>query len=87
VDVLALILMAAALPLFVFAASGRELPHFTEIVPGPLLRTTDDVADALRDLDGVNAAFADRYAQFADRFCELDDGQASARVVDRLFET
>jgi CDP-glycerol glycerophosphotransferase len=60
---------------------------FTEIVPGPLLRTTDDVADALRDLDGVNAAFADRYAQFADRFCELDDGQASARVVDRLFET
>jgi CDP-glycerol glycerophosphotransferase len=60
---------------------------FTEIVPGPLLRTTEDVAEALRDIDGVQAAHAQRYDQFARRFCELDDGQASARVVDRLFET
>src|SRR3954470_1604661 len=60
---------------------------FTEIVPGPLLRTTDDVADALRDIDGVQRAHAQRYDEFTRRFCELDDGHASARVVDRLFET
>jgi CDP-glycerol glycerophosphotransferase len=60
---------------------------FTEIVPGPLLRTTDDVADALGDLEGVQASFAERYGEFTRRFCKLDDGQASARVVDRLFET
>jgi CDP-glycerol glycerophosphotransferase len=60
---------------------------FTEIVPGPLLRTTDEVAEALGDLDAVRASHAQRYDEFARRFCELDDGHASARVVDRLFET
>jgi CDP-glycerol glycerophosphotransferase len=58
---------------------------FVDAVPGPLLRTTDEVADALRGLDGVQAAHAERYRAFRERFCELDDGRASARVVDRLF--
>jgi CDP-glycerol glycerophosphotransferase len=60
---------------------------FTEIVPGPLLRTTGDVADALGDLAGVERSFAQRYGDFTKRFCELDDGHASARVVERLFES
>jgi len=34
VDVLALILMAGALLMFAFAASGRELRHFNEIALG-----------------------------------------------------
>ena len=33
-DVLALIFMLAALVMFVFAASGRELRHFNEIALG-----------------------------------------------------
>ena len=33
-DLLALILMVAALLMFVFAASGRELRHFNEIALG-----------------------------------------------------
>lgn len=33
-DVAALILMAAALIMFLFAASGRELRHFNEIALG-----------------------------------------------------
>ncbi len=37
---------------------------FVETVPGPLLRTTDEIAEALRDLDSVQAAYADRYAAF-----------------------
>jgi CDP-glycerol glycerophosphotransferase len=54
-------------------------------VPGPLLRTTDEVAEALRELDAVHAAQATRYDAFVQRFCELDDGAAAARVVDRVF--
>jgi CDP-glycerol glycerophosphotransferase len=56
-----------------------------EASPGPLLRTTDELADALNDLDGVRATYAERYRAFVERFCELDDGHAAARVVDRLF--
>jgi CDP-glycerol glycerophosphotransferase len=58
---------------------------FAETVPGPLLRTTDDVAEALRDLEGVCDAYAGRYDHFRQTFCELDDGRAAARVVDRVF--
>jgi CDP-glycerol glycerophosphotransferase len=58
---------------------------FEAEAPGPLLQSTDELAAALADLDAVTAAHADRYRAFAARFCELDDGQAAARVVDRLF--
>jgi CDP-glycerol glycerophosphotransferase len=58
---------------------------FEATVPGPLLDTTGDVADALRDLDAVHAAHEERYDAFKRRFCELDDGAAAARVVDRVF--
>ena len=57
---------------------------FVATVPGPLLRTTDEVAEALRDLDGVRSAHDARYAAFRETFCELDDGRAASRVVDCL---
>jgi CDP-glycerol glycerophosphotransferase len=58
---------------------------FVETVPGPLLQNTDELAGALGDLEGVQASYAQRYRDFTTKFCELDDGRASARVVDRLF--
>jgi CDP-glycerol glycerophosphotransferase len=58
---------------------------FEAIAPGPLLRTTDELGEALRDVEGATAPFAARYREFAATFCEFDDGQAAARVVDRLF--
>jgi CDP-glycerol glycerophosphotransferase len=51
------------------------------------LRTTDELADALRNIDDVRAQYAGTYSAFAAVFCELDDGRATARVVDRLFST
>jgi CDP-glycerol glycerophosphotransferase len=58
---------------------------FEPEAPGPLCRTTDEVLCALEDLDGVRSAYADRYARFGRRYNHLDDGQASRRVVDRVF--
>jgi CDP-glycerol glycerophosphotransferase len=58
---------------------------FLARAPGPLLPTSDDVAEALRDLDAVRAQYAQRYADFVAEFCELDDGAAAGRVVDRVF--
>jgi CDP-glycerol glycerophosphotransferase len=69
-------------------AYGEEIRgfylDFVATVPGPLLRTTDEVAEALRDLDGVRSAYDARYAAFRETFCELDDGHAASRVVDCL---
>jgi CDP-glycerol glycerophosphotransferase len=58
---------------------------FLEQAPGPLLRTTGELAEALGGLDAVRAQYTRRYEQFVADFCELDDGGATARVVDRVF--
>jgi CDP-glycerol glycerophosphotransferase len=52
--------------------------------PGPVVRTTDALAEALSDLEGLRAGHADRYAAFATRFCALEDGGAAARAADLL---
>ncbi|MEV6654599.1 CDP-glycerol glycerophosphotransferase family protein [Streptomyces sp. NPDC051219] len=52
--------------------------------PGPLLRDTGELIGALRDLDVLAARHAEAYASFRTDFCDLDDGGAAARVVDRL---
>ncbi|WP_326635353.1 CDP-glycerol glycerophosphotransferase family protein [Nonomuraea fuscirosea] len=56
-----------------------------EQAPGPLLSTSADVVDALRSIDEVAAAHADRYDAFRATFAPRDDGKATARVVDHLF--
>jgi CDP-glycerol glycerophosphotransferase len=58
---------------------------FAEMVPGPLLRTTGELADALRDPEAVRREYAGRYEAFRETLCEFDDGHAAARVVDRVF--
>ena len=35
--------------------------------------------------DSVPAEYAERYRAWRERFCPLDDGQASARLIERLF--
>lgn len=58
---------------------------FEETAPGPLLTESDDVIEALLDIDEVAARSSAKYRSFVERFCPLDDGHASARVVDRVF--
>ena len=58
---------------------------FEREAPGPLLATTEEIADALNDLDAVVAAHAERYAAFRERFTPLDDGGAAERVVEAVF--
>jgi CDP-glycerol glycerophosphotransferase len=53
--------------------------------PGPMLGTTDAVIEALQDVESMEREWAGRYADFVSMFCELDDGFAASRVVDRVF--
>jgi CDP-glycerol glycerophosphotransferase len=58
---------------------------FEAEAPGPLLETSADVIDAVRDIGAVAGGYRDAYQRFAARFCPLDDGKAAARLCDRLF--
>ncbi len=52
--------------------------------PGPLLTTTDQIVEAVRDLDAVSGEYADRYRTWQQRYVPWDDGHVAERVVDRL---
>lgn len=54
-------------------------------VPGPLLYSTEEVVDAIRNIESVNDKYRETYEQFYDRFCGVDDGNASRRTVERVF--
>ena len=58
---------------------------FETEAPGPLLETSDALIEALRSADSAVAPYAAAYDAFVERFCGLEDGKASARVIDRLF--
>ncbi len=49
--------------------------------PGPVLTDRADVIDALADLPALGTAWRERYDAFRDRYCHLDDGHASQRVL------
>ena len=55
-----------------------------EEAPGPLVETTAGLIGVLRDLEGTRARYAERYARFRERYCHLEDGRATERVLERL---
>ncbi|MFA1549077.1 bifunctional glycosyltransferase/CDP-glycerol:glycerophosphate glycerophosphotransferase [Actinomadura chokoriensis] len=59
---------------------------FDAEAPGPLLSTSREVVDALRDPAALDAGFRDARAAFAARYCPHDDGHAASRVLDRLLQ-
>src|SRR3954471_896785 len=58
---------------------------FEQDAPGPLIATTEDLVEALRDMEGVRQRFAPAYERFVARFCHLDDGRAGERVIEAVF--
>jgi CDP-glycerol glycerophosphotransferase len=55
-------------------------------LPGPIFRTNDELVDAIKNIDNIVADNKERYNQFYDRFCCVDDGFAAKRVVEKVFK-
>ncbi|MFJ9343151.1 CDP-glycerol glycerophosphotransferase family protein [Streptomyces sp. NPDC101733] len=79
-------------PILLFA---YDLPHYRDTLrgftfdleakaPGPLLTDSDSLIAAVRDADALGVEYAGARAAFREEFCDLDDGRATARVVDRM---
>jgi CDP-glycerol glycerophosphotransferase len=58
---------------------------FEAEAPGPLLETPAEVVAALQRIDAVTGESRHAYERFRAKFCHLDDGKASARVVETVF--
>jgi CDP-glycerol glycerophosphotransferase (TagB/SpsB family) len=61
------------------------LYDFRSSAPGPLLDTTEEVVDALRDLPGLRSAYQGELERFNHVFNSHQDGAAADRVVDAFF--
>jgi CDP-glycerol glycerophosphotransferase len=58
---------------------------FEADAPGPLLKTTEEVLEALRQPETIAAEFRERYDAFVSKYCPLADGGVASRLVERLF--
>ena len=54
-------------------------------VPGPILKTTEEVIDALNNLDKIKVQYAEKYDDFYDKYCNLEDGNSSKRIVENVW--
>ncbi len=66
------------------AARGGVLPY-APTAPGPHVDNTDEVVAVLRDLDQLDTGYAEARAAFRAAYADIDDGRASARLVDAVF--
>ena len=55
-------------------------------LPGPILKTNDELIDALHHMDEVTEKYKERYEEFYERFCCVDDGHACRRTVEKMFQ-
>lgn len=59
---------------------------FEEEAPGPFIKTTEEIINTVINIDQVMDQYKVKYDKFYKKFCGLEDGYASARVVDRFFD-
>ena len=58
---------------------------FENEAPGPILKSAAEVVSVLKNLDKSKAKYAQKYKNWRKKFNRLEDGKASARVVDAVF--
>ena len=54
-------------------------------VPGPLLKTTEEVIDAINNIEEISSQYSEKYDAFYDKFCSLEDGGASKRIFEKVW--
>ena len=55
-------------------------------VPGPLLYTSEEVVDAILNIDQINEEYKERDEEVYKRFCCYDDGKASKHIAEEVFK-
>ncbi len=56
-----------------------------EELPGPLLFTTEEIINAIKNIDDITEKYKDKYDVFYEKFCAWEDGQASRKVANAVF--
>jgi CDP-glycerol glycerophosphotransferase len=60
---------------------------FEKQAPGPIVKTTDEVVESVRRIEQNHFAVSANFESFYRKFCSMEDGHSSARVVNTVFQT
>ncbi|WP_102693053.1 bifunctional glycosyltransferase/CDP-glycerol:glycerophosphate glycerophosphotransferase [Rummeliibacillus pycnus] len=55
-------------------------------MPGPIVKTTDEMIDAIQNIDQINAQYKDKYNNFYDQICCWETGNATEKIVHEVFK-
>lgn len=55
-------------------------------MPGPIIEDDTTLLDAVINIETIQKDYAKRYSAFLDKFCYLDDGSVTQRVVNKVFK-
>lgn len=59
---------------------------FDKEAPGPFLKTTEELIDSITNINEINSEYKERYRLFREKYCGIEDGKATRRIVDKFFE-
>lgn len=59
---------------------------FETYAPGPLVKTTDELIAEIKKLESEPFQPTKHIKSFYEKFCSLEDGMATKRVVDKIFQ-
>ncbi|MCQ6276850.1 CDP-glycerol glycerophosphotransferase family protein [Bacillus sp. V3B] len=58
---------------------------FEKKAPGPLVKTTEECISEVLRIEQVNPQISDNFEEFFEKFCYLESGESSKRVVEKVF--
>ncbi|RIN21454.1 CDP-glycerol glycerophosphotransferase family protein, partial [Staphylococcus succinus] len=64
---------------------GFYIDVYNEL-PGPLLLTNDQLVDSIKNLNLTKEKYKEKYAEFYQRYCYLEDGNATKRIVEAVIK-
>lgn len=56
-----------------------------EELPGPMLFTTEEIIDAIKNLPQIEADYKEKYDVFYEKYCGWEDGNSSKKIVEAVF--
>lgn len=63
----------------------RDFYFDLDILPGPIVKQEDNLIKEIKNIDNYDKIYKDKYKKFNQKFNYLDDGNASKRVVEVVF--
>ena len=64
----------------------RDFYFSLEELPGPIVKTQLELEDEILNIKEYEEKYGEKYKKFYDKFNYLDDGQASKRVIEKIFK-